>query len=153
MSGCSWLKILLPFLPCSCLCKQKTKQKNEAEIKPVDSVSILEIPANETIDKDLMKVKKNNVLEKQYDKNGIQPLEEKTRNVVKDNDRKCSDISIKGTKSIIVDLKNVCSETIVERKILGMCINLLIFSLAFIKMFGKLCLLILNLKVIYISSL
>lgn len=128
MSGCSLLNFILPFLPCSCLCKQKTKENNESEIKPIASVSVQETPGNRNIDKDLVKVTKNVNLTKQYDKNGIHPSEEKTSIILKDNGIQNSETSIKGKTSVTVDLKNVSNEANAEKIISGICINLLIHS-------------------------
>lgn len=138
MSGCSWLNIILPFLPCSCLCRQKSNEKNETVIKPVVSVSVKETPAKGIIDKDLLKVQKNGDLEKKCDKNGIQPVEEKTSNSIQDNDRKFSQASKKGAKNVATDQENVSSEASIEKNVSGICITILVFSyLVFKKIFSK----------------
>lgn len=138
MSGCSWLNIILPFLPCCCLRRQKSKEKNETVIKRVVSVSVKGTPVKGTIDKDLLKVQKNGDLEKKYDKNGIQPVEETSSNPVQDNDRKCSETSKKGGKSITADQKNVSGEPSTEKNISGICITFLVLSyLVFKKISSK----------------
>lgn len=107
MSGCSLFNMLLEILPCSCLCKQKGKVKDESNSETVEEI---------TSDKNIVTAQKNGDVEKRCDKKRILSSEGKVGDNISDTKNISSDAS-KNLSIGILDQKHISSDNNTDKTI------------------------------------